>query len=115
MAGQHVVLPCCHAQHHTWHCTSRSAKLIKNPFILNYQGGKKTWQDFLLSGGVGEMPFAQFSAFCCHIDPENTTGFFESSLDMVVEPRCREGKGAGPWLHGEPVDESRRVRTKPLE
>lgn len=59
-----------------------------------------------------ETPFAQFSAFCCHADPENTMVFFESSVNVVVAERGRE---QDPVLPREPVDESRRVRTKPLE
>lgn len=65
--------------------------------------------------GVGEMPFAQFSAFCCHIDPENTTFFLRAVWTWWLNHVAERGREQDPGLHGEPVDESRRVRTKPLE
>lgn len=95
-AGWHVVLPRCHAQHHTRCCTSRSAKLIKNPSSL-FTKVEKSWQDFLLSEEGGGKAICTVSAFCCHIDPENTMFCSESPLDVVAEPRHGERKGAGRW------------------
>lgn len=58
---------------------------------------KKNWQDFLLSeGGGGNVICTVFSVLLPHL-PWKHHGFFESGMDVVVEPRCREGKGAGPW------------------
>lgn len=76
--------------------TSRFAKLIKTPSSLTTKV-KKNWQDFLLSeGGGGNVICTVFSVLLPHL-PWKYHGFFESSMDVVVEPRCREGKGAGPW------------------
>lgn len=61
------------------------------------------------------MPFAQFSAFCCHTDPENTMGFLRAVWMWWLNHTAEKGKEQDPGLHGESVNESRRVRTKPLE
>lgn len=61
------------------------------------------------------MPFAQFSPFCCHIDPENTMVFLIAVWTWWLNHVAERGREQDPGPHREPVDESRRVRTKPLE
>lgn len=96
------------------HGTSRSAKLIKNPSSLITKV-EKSWQDFLLSEGGGGKAICTVSAFCCHIDPENTRFSLRALWTWWLKHVMERGKEQDPGLHGEPADESRRVRTKPLE
>lgn len=101
-ARWHAVLPCCHAQHHTQHCTSRSAKLIKKPSSLITKV-EKSWQDFLLSEGGGEA-ICTVSAFCCHVDPENTTFCLRALWTWWLKHVMERGREQDPGLHGEPAD-----------
>lgn len=61
------------------------------------------------------MSFAQLSAFRRHIYPDNTMGFWRAVWTWWLNHVAEREKDKDPGLHREPVNESRRVRTKPLE
>lgn len=46
------------------------------------------------------MPFAQFSAFCCHIDPENTTVFLRAVWTWWLNHVAERGREQDPGSTG---------------
>lgn len=93
---QHVVLPCGHAQLHSQHRTSHSAKLIKTPSSLIIKVETNLAGFSPERGGDRENRLHSFSILLPRW-PWKYHIFFESPLDVVAEARHGEGKGAGPW------------------